>query len=60
MDQLSVMKGRSGDKNVGPWKIDTVHNVDCSLGLKDVPDDSLDIVVIGLTTALGTAGNSGG
>ena len=30
---------------IGPWVIDTVHSVDCVVGLKDIPSDSFDLVV---------------
>ena len=30
---------------LGPWSLDTVHNTDCADGLRQVPTDSLDVVV---------------
>jgi site-specific DNA-methyltransferase (cytosine-N4-specific) len=30
---------------VGPWKLGTVHNVDCLSALKEVPGDALDVVI---------------
>ena len=30
---------------LGPWKLDTVHNVDCRAALAQLPSDSLDVVV---------------
>ena len=35
----------SQENFVGPWKLDTVHNVDCLAALKAIPDDSLDVAV---------------
>jgi DNA modification methylase len=36
-----------GDDEValGPWALDTVHNVDCERGLRELPADCLDVVV---------------
>jgi DNA modification methylase len=33
------------DGFLGPWQLDTTHNVDCLSGLKQIPSDSLDIAV---------------
>lgn len=30
---------------IGPWRLDTIHNVDCLTGLRAMPDDVLDVVV---------------
>lgn len=30
---------------LGPWRLDTVHNTDCAEGLREVPEESLDVVV---------------
>ena len=35
----------SGGDALGPWALDTVHNVDCELGLRELPADCLDVVV---------------
>ena len=32
-------------KSVGPWTLNSVHNIDCLSGLRQIPDDSLDVVV---------------
>lgn len=32
-------------KRLGPWKLNQVHNVDCLTGLREIPDDSFDVVV---------------
>ena len=32
-------------KCLGPWKLNSVHNVDCLAGLHEVPDDVLDVTV---------------
>ncbi len=34
----------AGDK-LGPWSLDTVHNVDCADGLAALPDGCLDVIV---------------
>src|SRR3954467_14633714 len=34
-----------GSDALGPWALDTVHNVDCARGLRALPDDCLDVVV---------------
>ena len=31
--------------SVGTWELDCIHNVDCATGLRQVPSDSLDVVV---------------
>lgn len=31
--------------SVGPWQLDTTHNIDCLTGLKTIPTDSLDIAI---------------
>lgn len=31
--------------SLGPWALDTVHNIDCLAGLKAIPSDSLDVGV---------------
>lgn len=31
--------------SLGPWALDTVHNVDCLTGLRKTPSDSLDVIV---------------
>lgn len=33
------------DGHIGPWRLDTVHNIDCLAGLKAMPSDVLDVVV---------------
>lgn len=30
---------------LGPWALDTVHNVDCAAGLRALPSDCLDVIV---------------
>lgn len=48
MTERSTIRGdrvMSSERLVGPWEIDTVHNVDCLDGLKQVPNDTLDVVV---------------
>lgn len=35
--------GQAG--SLGPWQLDTTHNVDCLAGLKTIPTDSLDIAI---------------
>jgi len=30
---------------LGPWKLNTVHNVDCLKGMSEIPPDSVDVVV---------------
>jgi DNA modification methylase len=30
---------------LGPWKLNTVHNVDCLAGMQEIPSDSVDVVV---------------
>lgn len=30
---------------LGPWRLDTTHHVDCLVGLRELPTDSLDVVV---------------
>ncbi|HEX7838338.1 MAG TPA: site-specific DNA-methyltransferase [Kofleriaceae bacterium] len=38
--------GRPGDgRSLGPWQLDTVHNVDCARGLKALPADCIDVIV---------------
>ncbi len=32
-------------EKVGPWTLDTTHNVDCLLGLQKLPSDTIDVVV---------------
>lgn len=32
-------------RSVGPWTLNSVHNIDCLSGLRQIPDDSLDVVV---------------
>lgn len=34
-----------GIDTVGPWQLDSVHNADCMDGLRQLPTDSLDVVV---------------
>src|SRR5678809_1501445 len=34
-----------GGGALGPWALDTVHNVDCERGLRELPADCLDVVV---------------
>ena len=36
----SITPGR-----LGPWQLNTVHNVDCLAGLKRLPSDSLDVAI---------------
>lgn len=31
--------------SIGPWQLDVVHNVDCMQGLRQLPENSLDVVV---------------
>lgn len=31
--------------SIGPWKLNTTHNVECLSALKQIPDDTLDVVV---------------
>jgi DNA modification methylase len=33
------------NKTIGPWQINTTHNVDCLTGLKAMPDDCVDMFV---------------
>lgn len=33
------------DQFLGPWRLNTVHNVDCTAGLMALPDNCLDLVV---------------
>jgi len=37
-------RGSVTKDSLGPWQLDMVHTVDCLAGLKDVPDDTLDVV----------------
>jgi DNA modification methylase len=32
-------------KQLGPWIINAVHNVDCLVGLRQIPNDSVDVVI---------------
>lgn len=42
----SELAGKSNPEDlIGPWELDTVHNVECLEGLKKIPDNTLDIVV---------------
>ena len=34
-----------GADYLGPWKLDSVHNVDCLMALRQVPSDSVDVCV---------------
>lgn len=34
-----------GTGSNGPWKLNTVHNADCLVGLRDVVNDSIDVIV---------------
>lgn len=36
---------KPGHDTLGPWALDTVHNADCLQGLRQLPADSLDVVV---------------
>jgi DNA modification methylase len=38
-------RGAPASDALGPWTLDTVHNVDCEHGLRALPDDCLDVVV---------------
>lgn len=38
------MNQRDGAR-VGPWDLDAVHNMDCLAGLREIPDDSLDVAI---------------
>jgi DNA modification methylase len=31
--------------HLGPWALDAVHNVDCARGLRELPDDCVDVIV---------------
>ena len=35
----------NGMHNLGPWELNSVHNVDCLLGLQEIPSDTVDVVV---------------
>ncbi|HUY89834.1 MAG TPA: site-specific DNA-methyltransferase [Pirellulales bacterium] len=35
----------NASKSLGPWAINKVHNVDCEMALRQMPDDCLDIAV---------------
>ena len=39
------MKTTLESGKLGPWQLDTIHNIDCYKALKTVPDDVLDLVV---------------
>jgi DNA modification methylase len=41
---MSAM-GTVAKQNVGPWALNRTHNEDCLIGLKQIPDDTLDVVV---------------
>lgn len=45
-------------ETLGPWALDTVHNIDCMTGLQQLPTDSLDVVVTS-PPYWGQRGNSG-
>lgn len=34
-----------GPGQLGPWALDTVHNVDCARGLQELPADCVDVIV---------------
>lgn len=42
---LELDAGRTPTDRLGPWAINTTHNVDCLTGLKGIPDECLDMVV---------------
>ncbi len=35
----------SGEHKLGPWELDSVHNVDCLIGLQGIPEDTIDVAV---------------
>jgi DNA modification methylase len=39
------MTTQDAGEYIGPWTLDTTHNVDCLTGLQQIPSDSLDVVV---------------
>ena len=43
---------------IGPWRLDTTHNAECLLALRQIPDDCLDIAVTS-PPYWGQRGNSG-
>ena len=40
-----IIRNMSSDKRLGPWALDSVHNVDCLSALREIPSDSFDVVV---------------
>ena len=39
------MPQRQTEEKIGPWMLNTVHNVDCREGLAKIPSDSIDVVI---------------
>ena len=40
-----TMKNKKNKNQLGPWKLNAVHNVDCIDGLKSMPPDCVDVIV---------------
>ncbi len=41
----STSESRSRASSLGPWLVNRVHSEDCLAGLREIPDDSFDVVV---------------
>lgn len=42
---MDAIVAKTAPTSIGPWSIDTTHNVDCLTGLSAMPDECLDVVV---------------
>ena len=56
--RMDHRQGPQTQDTLGPWTLDTVHNVDCLTGLQQIPTDSVDVVVTS-PPYWGQRGNSG-
>jgi DNA modification methylase len=42
---MSVEHNMEAGRTIGPWRLNTVANIDCLTGFRQIPSDSIDVVV---------------